>query len=115
MFGPAGIFWTMAPLRYAANFDPFLSLDCAGGGIKFCLLATLITGTDLDDHEGPVDHLLRGVVVELGGGIAVLCDVAELELEPAGRVERHGEGEDDEGLDESKYSIQNSIHCILLG
>ena len=22
-------FWTMAPLRYAAKFDPFLSLDCA--------------------------------------------------------------------------------------
>ena len=28
VFGPSG-FWTMAPLRYAANFDPFLSLDCA--------------------------------------------------------------------------------------
>ena len=28
MFGPLG-FWTMAPLRYAAKFDPFLSLDCA--------------------------------------------------------------------------------------
>ena len=27
-FGPLG-FWTMAPLRYAAKFDPFLSLDCA--------------------------------------------------------------------------------------
>ena len=34
VFGPSGI-WTMAPLRYAAKFDPFLSLDCArveGGG-----------------------------------------------------------------------------------
>ena len=28
MFGPSGL-WTMAPLRYAAKFDPFLSLDCA--------------------------------------------------------------------------------------
>ena len=28
VFGPAG-FRTMAPLRYAAKFDPFLSLDCA--------------------------------------------------------------------------------------
>ena len=28
VFGPAG-FWTMAPLRCAAKFDPFLSLDCA--------------------------------------------------------------------------------------
>ena len=28
MFGPSG-FWTMAPLRYAAKLDPFLSLDCA--------------------------------------------------------------------------------------
>ena len=26
MFGPSG-FWTMAPLHYAAEFDPFLSLD----------------------------------------------------------------------------------------
>ena len=34
VFGPSG-FWTMAPLRYAAIFDPFHSLDCAmveGGG-----------------------------------------------------------------------------------
>ena len=28
LFGPPG-FWTIAPLRYAAKFDPFLSLDCA--------------------------------------------------------------------------------------
>ena len=28
VFGPLGL-WTMAPLRYAAKFDPFLSLDCA--------------------------------------------------------------------------------------
>ena len=28
VFGPSG-FWAMAPLRYAAKFDPFLSLDCA--------------------------------------------------------------------------------------
>ena len=27
LFGPSG-FWTMAPLRCAAKFDPFLSLDC---------------------------------------------------------------------------------------
>ena len=28
VFGFSG-FWTIAPLRYAAKFDPFLSLDCA--------------------------------------------------------------------------------------
>ena len=28
VFGPLGL-WTMAPIRYAAKFDPFLSLDCA--------------------------------------------------------------------------------------
>ena len=28
VFGPSG-FWSMTPLRYAAKFDPFLSLDCA--------------------------------------------------------------------------------------
>ena len=28
VFGPLG-FWTMAPLRCAAKFDPFLSFDCA--------------------------------------------------------------------------------------
>ena len=27
VFGPSG-FWTMAPLHYAAKFDPFLSLAC---------------------------------------------------------------------------------------
>ena len=41
----------MAPLRYAAKFNPFLSLDCAPAphpgatqgkeGINFCYLATL--------------------------------------------------------------------------
>ena len=50
-FGPSG-FWTMAPLRYAAKFNTFLSLDCAPHalhpgaiqgkeGIKFFHLATL--------------------------------------------------------------------------
>ena len=36
VYGPSG-FWNMAPLRYAAKFDPFLSLDCArveGGGAQ---------------------------------------------------------------------------------
>ena len=28
VFGPSG-FWTMAPLSYAAKFDPFLFSDCA--------------------------------------------------------------------------------------
>ena len=35
MFGPSG-FWTMAPLRYAAKFDPFLSLDCAPTPSTLC-------------------------------------------------------------------------------
>ena len=48
-FGPLD-FWTMAPLCYAAKFDPFLSLDCAPTPsnlaqskerIRFCHLATL--------------------------------------------------------------------------
>ena len=36
VFGPSGL-WTMAPLHYAAKFDPFLSLDCArveGAGVQ---------------------------------------------------------------------------------
>ena len=33
-FGPSG-FWTMASLRFAAKFDPFLSLDCARVGSNF--------------------------------------------------------------------------------
>ena len=38
VFGPSD-FWTMAPLRYAAKFDPFLSLDCARveGGSNFAI------------------------------------------------------------------------------
>ena len=49
VFGPSGS-WTMAPLRYAAKFVLFLSLDCAPSlhpgaiqgmeGFKFCHLAT---------------------------------------------------------------------------
>ena len=42
----------MAPLRYAAKFDPFLSLDCArvegvGAQSKFCHLATLMQGANI--------------------------------------------------------------------
>ena len=49
VFGSSG-FWTMAPLRYAAECDPFLFLDCAPTPftlaqskkrIKFCHLTTL--------------------------------------------------------------------------
>ena len=44
MFGPSG-FWTMAPLHYAAKFDPFHPGAIQGKeGIKFCHLATLNTG-----------------------------------------------------------------------
>ena len=50
VFDPSG-FWTLAPLRYATKFDPFLSLDWpprpppwriqGKEEIKFCHLATL--------------------------------------------------------------------------
>ena len=54
MFGPSG-FWTMAPLRYAAKFDPLPFLGVrphalhpgaiqGKEGIKFCHLATLVEG-----------------------------------------------------------------------
>ena len=68
----------MAPLRYAAKFDPFLSLDCAPtpstlaqsnqsnrnpiNPIKFCHLATLpengVVGTDcgLEHGGGALRH-----------------------------------------------------------
>ena len=50
----------MAPLRYAAKFDPFLSLDCTPHtlhpgaiqgkeGIKFCHLATLSSHASKDN------------------------------------------------------------------
>ena len=59
----------MAPLRYAAKFDPFLFLDCAptrstlaqSEGIKFCHLATLCEGDlcNANEEEGYVPpHLL---------------------------------------------------------
>ena len=35
VFGPSG-FWTMAPLHYAAEFDPFLSLECAPRPPPWC-------------------------------------------------------------------------------
>ena len=43
-----------ATLRYAAKFDPFLSLDCArveGVGVKFCHLATLHTRVQERDRR----------------------------------------------------------------
>ena len=56
----------MAPLRFAAKFDPFLSLDCASPlplsstpgaiqekeGIKFCHLATLSVSSELAFSSG---------------------------------------------------------------
>ena len=51
----------MAPLCYAAKFDPFLSLDCARvegigaqskKGIKFCNLATLMRSSSPDWSVG---------------------------------------------------------------
>ena len=67
VFGPSG-FWTMAPLCYAAKFDPFLSLDCARlegeEGIKFRRLATLQgQGRWQGQGEG------QGQEGELGGGV----------------------------------------------
>ena len=50
----------MAPLCYAAKFDPFLSLDCARvdsvgaqgkEGIKFCYLATLEEEEEEEEEE----------------------------------------------------------------
>ena len=58
VLGSSG-FWTMAPLRYAAKFDPFFSFWVAPHtlypgaiqgkeGIKFCHLATLrLTGYNI--------------------------------------------------------------------
>ena len=62
----------MAPLRYAAKFDPFPSLDCAPTpstlaqskeGIKFCHLATLRPGRQDDRAAG--DLVLRIAVHRL--------------------------------------------------
>ena len=66
-------FWTMAPLRYAAKFDPFLSLDCAPHpppwhkerkGIKFCHLATFAAAKPLD-CRGVVEREQQRVQQEL--------------------------------------------------
>ena len=73
----------MGPLRYAAKFDPFLSLDCAlhpgaiqgKEGIKFCHLATLVEGVreqgDADTHARPRrrrqdDHTLQAEAGAVG-------------------------------------------------
>ena len=60
VFGPSG-FWTMAPLRYAAKFDPFLSLDCTTThstlaqskerkGSNFAIWQPWATGGQTDKH-----------------------------------------------------------------
>ena len=73
----------MAPLRYAAKFDPVLSLDCARvegvgaqsnfQGIKFCHLATLLPGMrrrhlqeELLREEGVHDVREDGALPALG-------------------------------------------------
>ena len=44
VFGPSG-FWTKAPLRYAAKFDRRGGAIQGKEGIKFCHLATLVSGS----------------------------------------------------------------------
>ena len=79
VFGPSG-FWTMAPLRYAAKFDPFLSLDCAlhpgtiqgKEGIKFCHLATLAAAA----HPRPLRDARPGGA---GGDRGQCCQMAKFD------------------------------------
>ena len=52
MFDPSG-FWTMAPLLYAAKFDPFLSLDCAR-----------VDGVGAQSKEKGRDQILQRSVAE---------------------------------------------------
>ena len=60
VFGPSGL-WTMSPLRCAAKFDPFLSLDCARvGGVgaqskerKGSNFAAQRSGDIIQKTEGP--------------------------------------------------------------
>ena len=66
VFGPSG-FWTMAPLRYAAKFNPFLSLDCArveGVGAqsnerKGSNFAAQRSGAIIQKPEGPNTYNLK--------------------------------------------------------
>ena len=69
----------MAPLRYAAKFDPFLSLDCARvegvEEIKFCHLATMVGhsaahrtqgGANARNNERAIN--IRGIGMRFGKG-----------------------------------------------
>ena len=79
----------MAPLRYAAKYDPFLSLDCAPSalhpgaiqgkeGIKFCHLATLQeVGSDGGSNKLVIDTSRDNSVVS--GGISGVGTVDEVD------------------------------------
>ena len=88
VFGPLG-FWTLASLRFAVKFDPFLSLDCAGvegvgaQGVQFCHLATL--------RGRPFVRLLACLNLNL---ISVFC-TARISSHPYSSVTSgNGEGDD---------------------
>ena len=101
----------MAPLRYAAKFDPFLSLDCAPipyalhpgaiqrkEGIKFCHLATLPVGGQEDDTAGVAvgGETEDGVqVVELDGARDGLGFELDGDAVGAGLGEGEGRHDDD--------------------
>ena len=97
MFGPS-CFWTMPPLRNAANFDPFLSLDCSPAlhpcaiqgkeGIKFCHLATVDHRTHLVSVAGDL-LLVRGAPAVL---VAHRVDVL-VRVDPAGLAVRVPQGD----------------------
>ena len=82
MFGPLG-FWTMAPLCYAAKFDPVLSLDqilpsgnlggrfikiaeISADGRKNQILMTLPTAAQFRQHLVSMIQAVRWVVILLG-------------------------------------------------
>ena len=105
----------MAPLRYAAKFDPILSLDCAGlragikgkEGIKFCHLSTLPRETG-STAAGTLLQQLADYAEEEArpGGLRYYCTPVNPEFPgsdpaaPGFLVHLHGHGGGDDGGEE---------------
>ena len=116
VFGPSG-FWTMAPLRYTAKLDPFLSLDCAPTPStlaqfkerKGSCFAAQHSGAIVQKPEGPNTYNLK-FCLQPSGNHASATRVAAEEMkwnwgnEDSLRVSRHATGEG--AIQEQEQSTQ---------
>ena len=119
VFGPSG-FWTLAPLRYTAKFDPFLSLDCGDCAPTPSILAQSkeMKGSNFAiwQHWRETERNLRIVKMKMmrvtyrrKSASGVLADT---EISPDIRLREHFEGKGERGKRKRKEEGGNLVQRL---